>query len=254
MSNRSTNQTDAAANFPSRGGAFVSTRWSIVLAAGRRDTPGSQAALETLCQVYWLPLYAYVRRRGFSPEDAQDLTQEFFHHFLRKRSVATADPNRGRFRSFLLASLKHFLADEWDRRRALKRGGHVTILTIDFGEAEERLLAAESPARTPEQIYERRWGMTLLRQVYLLLEEEHRRQGKEELFTVLSGCLGGERQKHPYPDLASRLGMGEGAVRVAVHRLRKRYRELLRETVAQTVADPADVEEELRYLIRVMVD
>ena len=231
--------------------AFVTTHWSVVLAAARSDTTHAHDALARLCQTYWHPLYAYVRRRGYSPEDAADLTQGFFARLLERNAVATVNPDKGRFRSFLLASLNHFLSDEWDKARAQKRGG-AKVISFDTESAESWLDQQPSKTLTPEKAFELRWAITLLEQVYRRLEEEHCRQGKTELFDVLRTTLAGAGNSAPYAKLAERLGLSEGAVKVAVHRLRQRYRALLRETIAETVASPEAVDEELRYLMRVV--
>lgn len=231
--------------------AFVTTQWTAVLSAARSDTPRAQAALENLCRTYWHPLYAYVRRRGYSPEDAQDLTQAFFSRLLERNVVAKADPDKGRFRSFLLSSMNHFLADEWDKARAQKRGGG-KIISLELSIAETRLGEAQSRDLTPEQAYEHRWAMTLLEQVYRRLEEEYRAQNKAALFETLRGTLAGSSEAAPYAALAAQLAMTEGAIKVAVHRLRQRYRALLRETIADTVAGPEEVEDELRHLFRMV--
>lgn len=231
--------------------AFVTTHWSVVLTAGRSDTTHAQDALAKLCQTYWHPLYAYVRRRGHSPEDAQDLTQGFFAHLLEHKAVATVRPDKGRFRSFLLASLNHFLSDEWDKARAQKRGAG-KVISLDTQCAESWLSQQPSETLTPERAFELRWAITLLEQVYGKLEAEHRQQGKVELFDTLRTTLAGPGNSAPYSELGSRLGMNEGAVKVAVHRLRQRYRAFLRETIGETVANDTEVEEELRYLMRVL--
>jgi len=231
--------------------AFVTTHWSVVLTAGRTDTPRAHDALAKLCQTYWHPLYAYVRRRGHSPEDAQDLTQEFFARLLERNAVSTVSPDKGRFRSFLLASLNHFLSDEWDKARALKRGAG-KIVSLDTAYAESWLSQQPSEKMTPEKAFELRWAITLLEQVYQRLMEEHRQQGKGEMFEALRTTLAGPGNSAPYAELASRLGMNEGAVKVAVHRLRQRYRTLLRETIAETVESDSEVEEELRYLFKTL--
>jgi len=230
---------------------FVTTHWSVVLTAGRSDTPRARAALETLCQNYWPPLYAYVRRRGHSVDEAQDLTQEFFLRLLEHNRVGTADPEKGRFRSFLLASMNHFLSDEWDKARAQKRGGG-KVTFLDLREAETKLGEQLAETLTPEKAYERRWALTLLEQVYQRLGQEYEQQGRAGLFKALRGSLAGTGGTAPYAELAERLGMTEGAVKVAVHRLRHRYRELLREIIAETVSGPEEVEDELRYLLRTL--
>lgn len=244
-------ETTSTAMEPPPQSAFVTTHWSVVLTAGRSDTTRAQNALARLCQTYWHPLYAYVRRRGHSPEDAQDLTQSFFAFLLKHNAVSTVSPDKGRFRSFLLASLNHFLLDEWDKARAQKRGAG-KIVSLDTESAETWLRQQPSKGLSPEKAYELRWAVTLLEQVYQRLESEHRQQGKAELFDTLRTTLAGPGNSAPYSELASRLGLNDGAVKVAVHRLRQRYRTLLRETIAETVANDTEVEEELRYLMRVL--
>jgi RNA polymerase sigma-70 factor (ECF subfamily) len=233
-------------------GAFVTTHWSVVLAAARSDTTRAQSALATLCQAYWYPLYAYVRRRGYNPHDAQDLTQEFFARLLQHNWLARASRERGRFRTFLLSALSHFLANEWDKARAQKRGGAVQFLPLQLDTAETRYGAEPPDTVTPEQCYERRWAVALLEHVLTRLGDEYRAEQRGELFEMLKLCLAGERQSQPYADLGSKLGMSEGAVKVAVHRLRRRYREILRDEIAQTVSAPEEVEEEMRYLLTVL--
>jgi len=223
----------------------------VVLTAARNDTTRARAALENLCQTYWPPLYAYVRRRGYLPEDAQDLTQEFFARLLERNAVATVAPEKGRFRSFLLASMNHFLADEWDKARAQKRGGG-KVIPLDLPNAETRLGEVPAENFTPEKAFEHRWAITLLEQVYRQLGEEYRAQDKAAVFDTLRVTLAGKSEAAPYVELARQLNMNEGAVKVAVHRLRQRYRALLRETIADTVSSPDEVEDELRYLFRTL--
>ena len=229
----------------------MTTHWSVVLTAARHDTTRAHDALAQLCQTYWHPLYAYVRRRGYSPEDAEDLTQGFFAALLQRNAVSAVSPDKGRFRSFLLASLNHFISDEWDKARAEKRGGN-KVISFDTQAAETWLDQVPSKDITPEKAFELRWAVTLLEQVYRTLEEEHRQQGKGELFDALRGTLAGPGNSAPYAELGQKLGLNEGAVKVAVHRLRQRYRALLREAIAQTVATEAEVEEESRYLLRIV--
>jgi RNA polymerase sigma-70 factor (ECF subfamily) len=233
---------------------FVTTQWSLVLAAARNDTTKAQAALEKLCRTYWYPLYAYVRRRGYAPQDAQDLTQAFFTRLLERHWLNAADRERGHFRTFLLTAMSRFLADEWDKARAQKRGGGVAHVPVqlDTSGAESRYGCEPVDDSTPEQIYERRWAMTLLDTVLKRLSAEYEEEGKGEQFGVLSSCLTGDREKQPYTELAERLGINEGAVKVAVHRLRKRYRKLLRAEIAQTLAAGEDVDEELHHLFAVL--
>lgn len=237
---------------PARNAVFVTTHWSVVLnASARDDSAGARAALESLCQTYWHPLYAYVRGRGYSPEDAKDLTQEFFARLLEHNRVASVSPDKGRFRSFLLVSMNHFLSDEWDKARAQKRGGPGTI-HLDFATAEERFGELTASGFSPEKAFEQRWAIAFLERVYHRLESEYQRQGRSELFDALRGALAGASAAAPYAELAARLKISEGAVKVAVHRLRQRFRELLRETIADTVSDSAEVEDELRYLYRIL--
>jgi RNA polymerase sigma factor (sigma-70 family) len=231
--------------------AFVTTHWSVVLTAARSDTTRARAALEYLCQTYWYPLYAYVRWRGHSPEDAQDLTQSFFARLLKRNAVAGVAPEKGRFRSFLLASMNHFLSDEWDKARAQKRGAG-KVISLDLQSAETRLGEIPVENFTPEKAFEHRWAITLLEQVYQRLGEEYRTQGKTVLFDTLRTTLAGASDAAPYAELARQLDMTEGAVKVAVHRLRQRYRALLRDTIADTVSGPDEVEDELRYLFRTL--
>ena len=232
--------------------AFVTTHWSVVLTAGRSDTVRAHDALANLCQTYWYPLYAYVRRRGHSPEDAQDLTQAFFARLLERNWVGQADQQKGRFRSFLLSAMNHFLADEWDKARAQKRGGGILPVPLQFDTAETRYGHEPADNVTPEQNYERRWALTLLDTVLRRLRSEYEQEGKAELFTALNPCLVGDRTAQPYAELAVKLGISEGTVKSAVHRLRQRYRQLLRDEIAQTVADPGEVDEELHHLFAVL--
>ena len=233
-------------------GAFVTTHWSVVLAATRSDTTRAQAALARLYQAYWYPLYAYVRRRGYEAHDAQDLTQEFFTRLLEQNWLAQADRERGRFRTFLLAALSHFLANEWDKARAKKRGGAVQIVPLQLDSAKTRYGQEPADPVTPEQCFERRWALALLDEVLNRLREEHMAAGTAEMFDALKPCLVGDRQAQPYAALAAQLGMTEGAVKVAVHRLRQRYRQLLRKEIANTVATPEEVNDEMHHLFAVL--
>lgn len=236
-----------AAESPARS-AFVTTQWSAVLAAGGGDSARSHMALEQLCRNYWPPLYAYVRRLGHSPHDAQDLTQEFFARLLEGHAMAKADPERGRFRSFLLASFKNFLAHEWEKARAQKRGGRAQILSLDLDTAETRCVQPTAPDDAPDRAFDRQWALALLDLVLRRLRQEYADCGRDDLFLALKDTLSGGRSEIPYRELGARLAMSEGAVKVAAHRLRQRYRELLREEIANTVAGPEEVEEELRQL------
>lgn len=229
--------------------SFATTRWSLIVRAGGCASEESRRALTELCETYWQPLYAYLRRRGLSSHDAQDTTQGFFALLLDKGTIARANPRRGRFRSFLLASLKNFLANERRKAGAQKRGAGRHLLSFDF-EAGERQLAIE-PAHhlTPEKLYERRWALLLLESVLKKLREEYRAAGKETLFAELQAQLASDRDTTPYAAIADKLGTSEGAVKVAAHRLRRRYRELLCAEVAQTVDDPDEIDDELRSLL-----
>ena len=230
---------------------FVTTHWSVVFSAKDRDSPRSVEALEVLCRAYWHPLYFYIRRRGYSPADAEDLTQAFFAWLLERNWLEGADQQRGRFRSFLLTSISNFLANEWDKARTQKRGSG-RIVSLQGDEAETGYAHEPADNLTPEQSFEWRWALALLDQVMNRLSSEFVKDGKTELFETLKPCLLGERTAQPYAILASKLIMTEGSVKVAVHRLRQRYRQLLRDEIANTVANPEEVEDELRYLFAVL--
>ena len=232
---------------------FVTTRWSVVLAAAAgTDTTRAQDALAHLCQSYWYPLYAYARRRGCSPPDAQDLTQEFFARLLKGNWVAQADQQRGRFRSFLLSAMKHFMANEWNKAHAQKRGAHPLIVSLNDDSAEGRYQLEPADTATPESLFERGWALTLLRDVLARLEEEYRREGKQPWMDAMRPSLTSDRGSLDYAALAQKLGMTENAARVAVHRLRHRYRHLIRAEVAATVASPDEVDQEMRYLFQIL--
>ena len=219
-----------------------------MLSAREKDSVESQEALESLCRNYWYPLYAYVRRQGRSPHDAEDSTQEFFSRLLEKDFLKSVAREKGRFRTFLLVAMKHFLANEWDRSQRQKRGGGKTHLPLDTGDAETRYQIEAAHELPADKIYEQRWALTLLEQVLQRLRAEYAASDKENLFEQLKSTLSGERSSLPYAEIAARLKMSEGAVKVAVHRLRQRYREILRDEIAQTVASPEEVEDELRNL------
>jgi RNA polymerase sigma-70 factor (ECF subfamily) len=231
---------------------FATTHWSIVLAAAHDSRPDAQAALATLCETYWYPLYAYVRRLGHKTEDAQDLVQGFFAALLEKHYVKAADRERGRFRSFLLTALKRFLSKQRERAHARKRGGTARPVSLDFESGEGRYSLEPSHNVTPEAIFERRWALTVLERAIVRLRQTYADAGKAESFESLKAFLTGETDAPPYEQVARDLAMSEGAVKIAVHRLRRRYRDLLRAEIAQTVADPQDVEEELKYLLAVL--
>ena len=233
---------------PHTGEQFAPTRWSVVLAAGQKVSPQAQEALATLCQTYWYPLYAYMRRRGHGPHDAEDLTQAFFARLLEKEYLAHLKREGGRFRSFLLTAVQAFLANEWDRQHAQKRGGGHALVSIDRDTAESRYSREPSHTLTPEKIYERHWAEALLDRVMAQLRQEFVAAGKTRLFDHLSPSLSRERGAVPYASIAAQLGTSEAAIKMAVQRLRSRYRALLRAEIAQTVASPQEVEEEIRHL------
>jgi RNA polymerase sigma factor (sigma-70 family) len=228
---------------------FPTTLWTIVRRAGKDKPAEAQAALAQLCQVYWYPLYSFVRRRGYPPHDAQDLTQAFFAQLLERRGLERVDPQLGRFRTFLLASIKNFLANDWDKANARKRGGGQTIVSLNEESAESRYRLEPSHEMTPERHFERQWALTLLDQVLDALCDEYHADGRGDLFEELKAVIIG----HPasYADMAARLRRTEGAIKVAVHRLRYRYRELMRARIAATVGEE-DVEDELRHLLTVL--
>jgi RNA polymerase sigma-70 factor (ECF subfamily) len=231
---------------------FLTTRWSVVLAARGDTSPEARTALETLCHTYWYPLYAYLRRMGQPPHDAEDLVQEFFARLLEKDWLLAADPEKGRFRTFLLVALKRFAAREWARTLAQKRGGAVTHVPLDTADAERRYAGEPVDSLAADDIYERRWAMTLLDQALENLATEYARAGKPEEFACLKRWLTADRGSIPYPELAVELGSSEGAMRVAVHRLRKRFRQIFREAIAGTLAEGENVDEELRHLVAVL--
>jgi RNA polymerase sigma factor (sigma-70 family) len=225
---------------------FPPTRWSLIAAAKDRGSPAARKALAELCQAYWYPLYGYVRHSGQPHEAAEDLTQAFFASFLEKDAFASADPSRGRLRSFLLASCKHFLANEHDRANAWKRGGCRHQISLPLGTADSRYSREISRALTPEQLFDRRWALALLDTVLCRLRQEYDSAGKTMVFEELKGCLTGDTR--PHSEAAAVLGLSEGAVKVAAHRMRRRYRDLLRDEIGQTLFDPAEVDDEIRAL------
>lgn len=227
----------------------MATRWSVVLSARDPDSPHAATAIEALGRAYWYPLYAYVRRAGHPPADAQDLTQAFFCRLLEKGWLASVDPDKGRFRTFLLVALKRFLANEWKRACREKRGGDAPHLPLDTEIAEHRYQAEPARELPADRLYERRWALTLLERTMARLREEFDRAGKAPDFQRLKSFLTADKATLAYADLARDLGLTEGAVRVAVHRLRRRFREVFREEVAHTVAAAEDVDEELRHLL-----
>jgi len=236
---------------PSSGDAprlFPQTRWSLVLAASRRDSPESAAALETICRAYWHPLYAYVRHCGHPPHDAQDLTQEFFAQLLGKHWLETADREKGRLRTFLIVALKKFMSKQWRRESAQKRGGGQVLASMDTEFAESRYAVDASTQRNPDQIFDRQWALTLLELTLQRLQAEFTAAGKTGDFAVLKSCLMAEHGAIDYEAVAKQLDGNAGAARVAVHRLRRRFREFYREEIAKTLAEGADLDGELRHL------
>jgi RNA polymerase sigma-70 factor (ECF subfamily) len=232
--------------------SFATTHWSVVLAAKQGDASQATAALEKLCRTYWYPLYAFLRREGRSPHDAQDLTQEFFARLLQGKFLEKVGPQKGKFRSFLLAALKHFLCDEWDKARAEKRGGGQTFISLDDHNAEALYLLEPDAAAPAEQIFEQRWALTLLAQALARLRAEFTAAGKLREFDHLKIFLSTLTDDGAYDAVAVKLELAVDTVAVKVHRLRQRYGELIRAEIAQTVASPADIEEELRHLFNVV--
>jgi RNA polymerase sigma-70 factor (ECF subfamily) len=233
---------------------FATTRWSIVLAAGDRDNSCCAEALRSLCETYWYPLYVYTRHRGLAQQDAEDLTQAFFARLLEKDHLRGVGRDGGRFRSFLLVSLKHYMVDDWKRKKAQKRGGDKTLVSLGMNaeEAESRYRCEPVDTTTPERLFEQNWAVTLLDTVFSQLQQEQQDRGKAEQFEKLKFSLTGQRSDIPYAELAVKLGVSEAGLKVTVHRLRQRYRELLCQEVAHTVSTPEEVEDELRYLFEVL--
>ncbi len=231
---------------------FATTRWSVVLAAGAGRSKNADHALAELCADYWYPLYAYVRRRGHEPDDARDLTQAFFAKLLEKKGLTAADPARGRFRSFLLTSMKNFLTSEWRRQAALRRGGDVEVVSIDYEDAEQRYSIEPATLLTPEAIYERRWALALLERAVNDLRKQYADRGDVELFDALKEYVGSDSDRVPYAELSERLNQREGALRTALSRLRTRWRARLRELVTETVQEGRMVDDELTDLLKAL--
>jgi RNA polymerase sigma-70 factor (ECF subfamily) len=232
--------------------SFETTRWSLVIAARSDDSSAARAALATLCDTYWYPLYAYVRRRGTSPDDARDLTQGFFTSLLERKDFEHVRQERGRFRAFLLASLQHYLSNDAARRRTQKRGGDMTFLPLTFDDAEGRYRVEPEDSVTPETLYARRWALTVIDRVLAKLRREWEAAGHAAEFDELKASLLGVNPSGGYAAIAGRLGTSEGAVKTAVHRLRRRFQDALRQDIAETVSDPADIDDEIRYLVRAL--
>jgi RNA polymerase sigma-70 factor (ECF subfamily) len=248
----SSSNSDGGRDLPDRA-QFGQTQWSVVLAAaGKKDVALAEQSLEKLCRVYWLPLYTYIRRQGETPHDAQDLTQEFFARLLEKDFLCSVDQAKGRFRSFLLASLKHFLSNQRERARAQKRGGGQSPLSLDFSDAETSYGFQPADHQTPEKAFEKRWAITLLEQALARLRKEYTDRGKQDFFEQLKTTLTEGRGNVAYAELAARLKTSEASVKMAVHRLRERYREVLRAEIAETVAQQSEVEDELREVFRAL--
>ncbi len=233
-------------------GVFATTHWSVVVQAGEVESPQTSEALAQLCNTYWYALYVYVRRKGYAAHDAQDLTQEFFERLLARNYLGGVDRRKGKFRSFLLGALEHFLAKEWRRAHAQKRGGGHATFSLDEVDAENRYLLEPTHDLTPEKIYDRRWATTILKQAMSELQRDYETRHQSELFAKVESLLSPDGASGSYAEIATSLGMNEGALKVAVHRLRKRYGELIRAQIAQTVATPQEIEEELRYLFSVL--
>jgi RNA polymerase sigma-70 factor (ECF subfamily) len=228
---------------------FATTHWSVVTAAGQDDSAPARRALETLCRNYWFPIYVYVRRKGHGPDEAQDLTQEFFAQLIAKEHLRLADREKGRFRTFLLAMLDYFLAREWSRAHRQKRGGQFIFVSLDQQTPEERYQLEPTDGDTPEKKFLRHWALTVLEQAMNALERECRENGKGALFAEAKELLSRERDGATYAEIGRRLNMAEGAARMAVLRLRRRYGDLLRSEIAQTVSGPEEIDEEMRFLL-----
>ena len=231
---------------------FATTHWSVVLAAGDSASPGSRDALEKLCQTYWFPLYAFVRRKGHFPEDAKDLTQAFFERFLEKHSVKEVLREKGRFRTFLLTTLRRFLCDQFDRATAIKRGGGVRWVPLDVAEGEAQFSEAAGAAGSPEELFDRAWAETIVQVSVERLRTEHEAAGQGRWFDELKGYLSQPADRTAYAASGQRLGLSADAVAMAVVRLRRRYRAVVRAEVANTVATPAEIDEEMRYLVELI--
>jgi RNA polymerase sigma-70 factor (ECF subfamily) len=232
--------------------SFDTTRWSVIAAARGTDPEAARAALSTLCEAYWYPLYAFIRRWGADADAARDLTQAFFASLLERRDIEQVRPERGRFRTFLLASAKHFLLNEAARSRAAKRGGGVAPLPLAFDEAEGRYQVEPADVTTPETLYERRWALTLIERVLARVRTDWEASGRVAEFDELKASLLGSGADSSYADAARRLGTTEGALKVAAHRLRRRFRSRLRQEIAETVSDQAEIDDEIQYLVRAL--
>jgi len=235
-------------------GEFTTTHWSVVLKAGDGASPLAFGALEQLCRAYWFPLYVYVRRQGFMPPEAQDVTQGFFHQLIEKEFLKNIDPNKGRFRSFLLAAIKHYILNQRKHAGRLKRGGDQIMVPFDANDAETRFRATPTTEPTAERAFDQRWAMTVMELGLQRLRDEYRATGKEPLFGALKKFVAAEAQPGEYGELAPGLGLTKNAIGVAVHRLRQRYGELIRAEIANTVAQPLEIDEEMRYLLGLLTE
>jgi RNA polymerase sigma factor (sigma-70 family) len=236
---------------PGRAAAFGTTHWSVVLTAGESDREKAHEALEQLCAAYWYPLYVFARRQGYSAAETEDLTQEFFARLLQSNDLAEVSPERGRFRSFLLVSFKHLLANEYHRRQTQKRGGRATIVSLEPEDPETRYRLEPADPVTPEILFERRWALTVLERAVDRVREEYAASEKVDLFEELKEFLSNQRAL-PHAAIAAKYGISVGAVGVTIHRLRKRYAEVLREEISHTVSTPEDIDDEIRHLIAVV--
>ena len=231
---------------------FATTRWSVVLRAGDENSPQQQDALAQLCRTYWYPLYAYVRRLGASPEDAQDLTQGFFARLIERNVVNEADADKGKFRWLVLGTLKHYLANQRDFKVAAKRGGNLAHISLDDLTVEKRYQLEPTTTLSPDKLFDRNWAMTLLDRVREQLREHYVQAGKLDRFERLENFIPGGQARRSYEEVSQDLGVSEGALRVELHRLKALYRQFLRAEIAHTVSNPVEIDEELRYLIEVM--
>lgn len=243
--------TDSHSPASAAGAPFHTTHWSVVVRAGHGEGAQAEEALSELCRAYWYPLYSFARRQGNSPAEAEDLTQSFFALLLEKGSISDADRDKGRFRTFLLTLFKRFQANEWNRRHARKRGGFQPVMSIDAAWAESRFSAEPAHAGQPDALYERQWALTLLDQVMTQLQREYVASGRALLYEHLEPCLARGEEALSYREIASRLNLTEAAVKMAVRRLRARYREILREEIGKTVVSVEEVEEEIRHLFAI---
>jgi len=236
------------------GASFTTTHWSVIARCAVADLPEATNALARLCETYWPPIYSFIRRRGYAPSDAQDLTQSFFAYFLRAKDYAHVDPVHGRFRSFLLASVKHFLANDWDREQALKRGGDYHFVSLNSETAEASYDPASAPDSTAERVFDLRWATTLTTGALNSLRQESQAEGKVKLFEQLSNFLTGGGVIPSYDEVSASTGLPRATVKTHVHRLRLRYREIVRGEVARTVSSPGEIDEELHYLCNILAE